>query len=283
VDELASLPQRNTADNAHLGSRVRCLLFQGKEVEHDYDATFDRLTFYLQVSGHVALRDPQRGEVLLPDEFGASVGTPGLRWCGSWHGQYEAMVAVIDDGLVAECLGLHTSLPHLDYPLFTSDPQVLRLLQALKHDITAGSPVGPLFSEHVGGALVTYAAKTLFGAPERHRASGTALSPRQVETVRDHVEAHLGEDIRMPELAALLDLSPSHFRLQFGRAMGMPPHRYVLGRRIERAKAALRDGGVALSDLALQLGFCDQSQFTRSFRSVVGTTPKRYQRGQKGR
>ena len=43
VSEPAPLPQRNTADNAHLGSRVRCLLFHGKEVEHDYDATFELL------------------------------------------------------------------------------------------------------------------------------------------------------------------------------------------------------------------------------------------------
>lgn len=282
MDEISPLPQRNTADNAHLGSRVRCLLFHGKEVEHDYDATFEHLTFYLQVSGHVALRDPQRGEVLLPDEFGASVGTPGLRWRGSWHGKYEAMAATIEDSLVAETVGSHFSFPRLDYPLFTSDPQILRLLQALKDDVTAGSPAGPRFSELIGGALIAYVAKMLFGAPERHRASGTALSPKEVDAVRDYVEAHLGEDIRMPELAALLEMSPSHFRLQFGRAMGMPPLRYVLTRRIERAKAALLAGDVALSELAAHLGFCDQSQFTRSFRAVVGTTPKRY-RTQKGR
>jgi AraC family transcriptional regulator len=63
----------------------------------------------------------------------------------------------------------------------------------------------------------------------------------------------------------------------FKHALGIPPHRYVLQERIREAQRKLAVGRMSISELALNLGFSDQSHFSRAFRKVTGTTPKRYQ------
>ena len=59
----------------------------------------------------------------------------------------------------------------------------------------------------------------------------------------------------------------------FKRTMGAAPHRYVLERRMDRAKEMLRSSGASLVDISLSLGFCSQSHFTNTFRRMVGATP----------
>jgi AraC family transcriptional regulator len=79
-------------------------------------------------------------------------------------------------------------------------------------------------------------------------------------------------------MAGLLGLSPYHFARMFRRAVGVPPHQYVLQRRVERAKGLLLAGRLGLSDVALAVGFSDQSHLTRVFRRAVGITPARFRR-----
>jgi AraC family transcriptional regulator len=80
-------------------------------------------------------------------------------------------------------------------------------------------------------------------------------------------------------MAAVAHLSPYHFARQFKAATGLPPHQYVLARRIERAQQLLRDGDdLSLSEVAAGAGFSDQSHFSRHFKRVVGTTPRQFRR-----
>jgi AraC family transcriptional regulator len=78
-------------------------------------------------------------------------------------------------------------------------------------------------------------------------------------------------------LAAVVGLNPYHFGRQFKAATGLPPHQYVILRRVERAKLLLQAGpGLSLAKVALRAGFSDQSQFSRHFKRFVGVTPKRF-------
>ncbi len=85
--------------------------------------------------------------------------------------------------------------------------------------------------------------------------------------------AHLAADIGLDALAAIADLSPKHFARAFRQSTGMPPHRWLIQRRIDRAKALLRTTDTTLVEIALACGFADQSHFTASFRKLVGLTP----------
>jgi AraC family transcriptional regulator len=79
-------------------------------------------------------------------------------------------------------------------------------------------------------------------------------------------------------MAAVVGLNPYHFARQFKAATGMPPHQYVIARRVERAKQLLQAGtAVSLTEVSLRAGFSDQSQFTRHFKRLVGVTPGQFQ------
>jgi AraC family transcriptional regulator len=78
-------------------------------------------------------------------------------------------------------------------------------------------------------------------------------------------------------MAALVRLSPCYFARQFRRATGLPPHQYVVSRRVERAKQLLQAGGdFSLAEVAAQAGFSDQSQFSHHFKRLVGVTPGQF-------
>ena len=79
----------------------------------------------------------------------------------------------------------------------------------------------------------------------------------------------------LEELAAAVNLSPFHFARVFRRATGLPPHAWLQQRRLEQARALLRDGCAPLR-VALQLGFADQSHMTRHFKRTYGLSPGRW-------
>jgi AraC family transcriptional regulator len=78
-------------------------------------------------------------------------------------------------------------------------------------------------------------------------------------------------------MAAVARLSPYHFARQFKTATGLPPHQYVIARRVERAKQLLRgDDDFSLAQIAVHAGFSDQSAFSNHFKRVVGVTPRQF-------
>ena len=105
---------------------------------------------------------------------------------------------------------------------------------------------------------------------------GIVLSATQARRVRDYVYEHLGSDISLSELASQAGLSPHYFSLLFKRAFGVSPYRYVLSARIHRAKRLLGERKMAISEIALELGFADQSHFSKVFKTFVGSAPGQY-------
>ena len=78
-------------------------------------------------------------------------------------------------------------------------------------------------------------------------------------------------------MAAVARLSAYHFARQFKVATGIPPHQYVITRRVERARQLLQEGtDLSLAEVAAHAGFSDQSQFTHHFKRVVGVTPGQF-------
>lgn len=104
------------------------------------------------------------------------------------------------------------------------------------------------------------------------------LSERQLAQVRDRIEASLERGVTLAELADEAGLSRFHFARAFKESTGLPPHRYVTMRRIERAKELLRDPRKSLAEIALETGFSSQSHFTGRFHEATGSTPLRYRR-----
>lgn len=102
------------------------------------------------------------------------------------------------------------------------------------------------------------------------------VSPERLQRVRDYVEAHLDEGISLTVLADIACLSPYHFSRSFKQAAGVGPQRYVMQRRLERAKNLMRRTHEPLALIAQEAGFAGQSHFTIAFRREIGVTPGRF-------
>jgi AraC family transcriptional regulator len=105
-----------------------------------------------------------------------------------------------------------------------------------------------------------------------------SLAVWQQRTVAAYIEEHLAKAIPLHVLARLVHLSPYYFCRAFKQSFGIPPHRYHINRRIERAKALLADPAPSVTDIALEIGFSETSSFSAAFRHTTGTTPTDYRR-----
>jgi AraC-like DNA-binding protein len=96
---------------------------------------------------------------------------------------------------------------------------------------------------------------------------------RRLLRAKDRMDAASHEEWPVPRLARVSGVSEAHFARSFKDAFGLPPHRYLLTRRIERAKALLRDTDQSITDIAFQTGWNSLGTFGRTFRDVTGESP----------
>jgi AraC-like DNA-binding protein len=96
--------------------------------------------------------------------------------------------------------------------------------------------------------------------------------------LRDLLDAHMVEGLVLRDAAARLHTHPAHLVRTFTRTYGLPPHRYLVGRRVEAARRRLL-AGEPVAQVAAGVGFHDQAHLHRHFTRLVGTTPGRYARG----
>lgn len=104
----------------------------------------------------------------------------------------------------------------------------------------------------------------------------TGLPKWRLKRVEAYIEAHLDGTVTLADMASAAGLSRMHFASQFRIATGMPPHEYLLRRRIERAQRILLETGESVVEIALSVGFQTQAHFTTVFRRFVGDTPYRW-------
>jgi AraC-like DNA-binding protein len=113
-------------------------------------------------------------------------------------------------------------------------------------------------------------------APEPIARGG--LAAWQQKRVTDYIDEHLADDVPLASLAALARLSPYHFSRAFAQSFGMPPHRYHVSRRVERAKSLLADPSVSVTEIGARMGFSGSSAFAVTFRKFAGCTPTDFRR-----
>jgi transcriptional regulator GlxA family with amidase domain len=105
---------------------------------------------------------------------------------------------------------------------------------------------------------------------------GSSLDPallRRLLRAKDRMDVASHEEWPVHRLARVSRVSEAHFARSFKDAFGIPPHRYLLTRRIERAKTLLRDTDLAITDIAFQTGWQSLGTFGRTFRDITGESP----------
>jgi AraC-like DNA-binding protein len=106
----------------------------------------------------------------------------------------------------------------------------------------------------------------------------TGHEPSHVARIKTYLRANLHRNVRLSELAELTGLSKAYVIRSFRRLVGMPPYEWLLQLRIEEARKQLQMGR-PISELAIELGFADQSHFHRRFKNITGMTPATYAEG----
>jgi AraC-like DNA-binding protein len=110
----------------------------------------------------------------------------------------------------------------------------------------------------------------LSDAPPTNRGG---LAPARAHRVCAYIDSHLQENIALEVLAEIAQLSVHHFARAFRQTLGIPPHSYMVQRRVEHAHRLLRNTDLPLSEIAMVAGFTDQSHLARHFRTITGVSP----------
>jgi AraC-like DNA-binding protein len=109
---------------------------------------------------------------------------------------------------------------------------------------------------------------------ERLAPSRGGLPPVVVQRICEYIESHLDQKIGLEALATMAGLSTHHFARAFHQTVGIPPHSYLLSRRLDRAERMLLQTQLPLSEIAVATGFSDQSHLARHFRRRTGMSPR---------
>ena len=101
-------------------------------------------------------------------------------------------------------------------------------------------------------------------------------TPVDFEATLHYIESHLSERLTLKNLSSQARVSRSLFAREFTSILGVPPHQFILSRRIERAKSLLRQGALSVTEIAYETGFSNQSHFSTAFKAITGTTPTKF-------
>jgi AraC family transcriptional regulator len=218
----------------------------------------------------------------VPPPAGAIILVPaGIRGRVRWSGGFNWLHVYLEPGLVArvaaEAFGLDPARLTLS-PLDGLDLPALRAaMWAVDAELMSGGAGGPLAAESLANVLAVHLIRHILAPRRPQRGRDGALPRARLRAVVEYVEGHLDSGPTLGQMAAVARVSPYHFARQFKQATGLPPHQYVIARRVERAKQVLQKGDdVPLAEVALHAGFSDQSQFSRHFKRLVGVTPRQF-------
>jgi AraC family transcriptional regulator len=158
-------------------------------------------------------------------------------------------------------------------------PQIRAVMGTVDAELTAGGAGGPLAAESLANVLAVHLIRHV-SSPRRVTPGRDGALPRgRLRAAVEYIEAHLDAGPTLEQIAAVAGLSAYHFARQFKAATGLPPHQYVIARRVERAKQFLQGGNeLSLAEVAANAGFSDQSQFCYHFKRLVGVTPRQFQK-----
>lgn len=156
------------------------------------------------------------------------------------------------------------------------DKQLDYLLGAAEIEIASGLPSGRLFLESLGTALAAHLLTHHGTKRVTPRPYGNTMPQHLLRRTIDFIQENLGEEISLAELSADVRMSKYHFCHLFKASTGLSPHQYVKRERVQRARQLLAEHRLSLVEISNELGFSDQSHFTRTFRTIVGMTPSQY-------
>ena len=162
--------------------------------------------------------------------------------------------------------------------IFFEDNAIMQTALKLATLIEDGDSGHRQYLEALGIVLAYELLRTNTGADRAEANPSGGLAAWQRRKAVAYIEEHLAEPISLEALARLVGLSACYFCRAFRQSIGMPPQRYHLSQRIERAKTLLAKRAASVTEVGLTVGYNDTSAFCTAFRRVTGLTPSAYRR-----
>ncbi|MDE2166276.1 MAG: helix-turn-helix transcriptional regulator [Alphaproteobacteria bacterium] len=225
--------------------------------------------------------DLLRSQMLVPGS--AFIDAASEPWWVRWPEPASMLIVAVKLDFLAKTA---TDLALTDVNMTTQigiDDQTIRCFATLfEQELANEGANGRLYLESLTEALTVDLFRRYAERRAQPRRARGGLPPALLRRLLDYIEAHLGADIALVELANLAGLSAHHFGQAFKASTGIAPHRYLIERRIQRARQLLLTDARPIAEIAADVGFANQSHLTFNFRKLVGTTPAQYRRSRPG-
>jgi AraC family transcriptional regulator len=224
-----------------------------------------------------------------PVPAGSIVVVPaGSSVMGRWQGSWDIVAIFLEPSVVArvatesfELDPSQTLVPPLDG---LNVPELRSAMLAAAAELRASDGGGPLAAEALATLLSVQLIRHITGARRLPASADGALPLRKLQKVIEYIMENLEGSPTLEQMAGLVQLSPYHFARQFKAATGLPPHQFLITRRVERAQQLLRGRRrLSLTEVAIDVGFSDQSQLSFHFKRIVGVTPGQFRISERSR
>ena len=156
-----------------------------------------------------------------------------------------------------------------------SDPLIQYLALNIKANLDSGN-YDRLYAESLFHTLSMHLFKNYSTNKFTLKEYGDGLPPYKLKQALDYINDNLDQQIKLTDIAKLVDISQYYFCRLFNDSTGVSPYKYVIQQRIARARNLIKNSKLPLADIAYECGFSSQSQMTQHFRKCVGVTPKVY-------
>lgn len=270
---LSSSPNARLLRGAELGDDLAAAQWTNHHDARDYQGpSHHTLSCYL-AGGTGTFRRERPGDKGSPDKLCVLPAGHESSWVINGDIQL-AHLYVSPQRFAASAVALLDREPRelqLNEITFLDDPRLAGRFHQLV-GLDWNEPGERLLAGTLAHEMISHVLLTQVGRRQGLRLKG-GLAPHLRRRLADYIEQHLGESLGLEELARMASLSEYHFARMFRHSFGLPPHRYVLQRRLLRARELLRHGDLPLGEIALACGFASASHFSNRFRQAFGAAP----------
>jgi AraC family transcriptional regulator len=199
------------------------------------------------------------------------------RW--SWHTRLSYVLLALDPAFLrtvaAQALGMDPAAVELVPGERESDQAISSIAGVLSRELMGHQPGARLYAESLAQILAVHLLRSYAKGPPPQSVPDTLPSRPVAQAIR-YIQENFGQDIGLADIASAARLSQYHLARLFKQVTGVTPHQYLIGVRVNNARALLSAGAGkrSLADVAEAVGFADQSHLTRHVKRLLGVTPR---------
>jgi AraC family transcriptional regulator len=247
--------------------------------------TFTETVLGLYTAGRHRVRRRQGRRLVEGWSDPGTVNLSPANFHASWEadGSSQAIVVFVRDSLLSRVILENWSADprniEIQPQFLVRDPVIESIVTQLAVEARNGSPSGLLYAQSACEFLAYHLIQRHSTLSKTPRQSLGGLPGHRLRVVKNYIEENLGNQITLRELAGLTYVSVRHFERAFRQSVGVPPHRYVLERRMSAARdLLLTHPNLAIEEIARKLGFSSSSHLSAAFSRRMGCSPAAFRR-----